>query len=247
MSVTSERVTSIPRSWWTRVGFLLATFSLLAFIAAFDEPTLLQIDLPLQGWIVDARQGWLNDVMWGVTFLGTRYFIGAVLLGFTIWSFATGRCRVALVVFVLAFAFNPLIEWALKAGVDRVRPEILPLGPGRGPSFPSGHVLASVGFYGLLPAFASLAGAGRRAKQVAAAAAIGVIVAIGISRMYIGVHWFSDVIGGMLIGSVLVVVTYRLLHRHRIVRCTAARCAVAPAPFPDALSVSRRDVSGAHR
>ena len=150
MSVTSDRLTPIPRSWWTRIGFLLATFSLLALIAAFDERTLLQIDRPLQGWIVGARLGWVNDVMWGVTFLGTRSFIGAALLGFTIWSLATGRCRAALVVFILAFAFNPLIEWALKAGVDRVRPAIMPLGPGRGPSFPSGHVLASVGFYGIL-------------------------------------------------------------------------------------------------
>jgi len=100
----------------------------------------------------------------------------AAVLAVAVWTFLTGRCRVALLVLVLAFVFNPAIEWALKAGVDRVRPSLLPLGPGRGPSFPSGHVLASVGFYGLLPVLAPVFGSPSRARIVAAMVGVAALV-----------------------------------------------------------------------
>ena len=54
-------------------------------------------------------------------------------------------------VLAAAVLLNPLFEVGFKELVDRVRPSLDQLVSGNGPSFPSGHVLASVGFYGLLP------------------------------------------------------------------------------------------------
>jgi undecaprenyl-diphosphatase len=225
MSVVPERFPTSDRSRWMLVGLVAMAFAALATIAIVDEPALLRIDRPLQWWVIGLRQEWIDRVMWGITFLGTRWFIGAAVLALAIWTFLTGRCRVALLVLVLAFAFNPAIEWALKAGVDRVRPSLLPLGPGRGPSFPSGHVLASVGFYGLLPMLVPTFGSASRARIVAAMVGVASILTIGFSRVYIGVHWFTDVVGGLLIGSVLVAATYAALRGHRLHGCSRGRCA----------------------
>jgi membrane-associated phospholipid phosphatase len=224
MWLPAQRHLSIERAWWARVGLITAAFTALALTAVFSERTLLRIDVPLQEWVADVREDWLTGLMWTVTFLGTRYFIGAAIIALTIWTLVTGRCRVALVILLLAFAFNPVLEWALKAGIDRVRPDLLAIGPGRGPSFPSGHVVASVGFYGLLPTFVSETGASTRVKTIAAFASVVIILAIAFSRIYIGVHWFSDVIGGLLIGSVLVFVTYKAFAGHRLGRCPVEPC-----------------------
>jgi undecaprenyl-diphosphatase len=225
MSVVPERSPSFDRSRWLLIGVVAIAFAALAAVAIVDEPALLRIDRPLQWWAIGLRDEWTDRVMWGITFLGTRWFIGAAVLAIAVWSYLTGRCRVAVVVLILAFAFNPAIEWALKAGVDRVRPSLLPLGPGRGPSFPSGHVLAAVGFYGLLPLLVPAFGAASRTRVAAAIVGVASILAIGFSRIYIGVHWFTDVIGGLLIGSVLVALTYAALRGHRIHGCSAGGCA----------------------
>lgn len=219
MSIDVRTVPRTPLGRWAGVALLVVAFAALALVAAFGERTLLRIDRPLQELVVSGRRGWLNELMAWVSLLGTRYVIGALILGVAVWTFATGRCRVALLVLIIAFAVNPAVEWALKEGVGRVRPELLPLGRGRGPSFPSGHVVASVGFYGMLPAIVAGAGAGLRAKATAFGLATAIIVAVGFSRMYIGVHWFTDVIGGFLIGTVVVLVTYRALRGHRFQGC----------------------------
>jgi undecaprenyl-diphosphatase len=126
-------------------------------------------------------------------------------------------------VLVVAFALNPLVEFLLKEGVGRVRPDLLPLGRRRGPSFPSGHVVASVGFYGVLPALAWRATSRRRLRAIALGAAVVVIVVIGVSRVYVGVHWATDVLGGVLIGTIIVIATSRALRGHGLHRSRCCR------------------------
>ncbi len=67
-----------------------------------------------------------------------------------VWAWKTGRQRLLVTFIVLAVAINPLIEHTLKELVGRPRPDLNRLLPGRGPSFPSGHVFASTAFYGML-------------------------------------------------------------------------------------------------
>lgn len=190
----------------------------LALLAAFADPLLLRVDRPVQGWVIGLRERWLNEALAWVSRLGTRYVIGALGVVLATWTLITGRCRVVLFVVVVAFALNPLVEWALKAAVDRPRPELLTLVRGRGPSFPSGHVIASVGFYGVLPAL--VAGiTSRFAIRAAAFLAVTIIIlGVGFSRIYLGVHWFTDVLGGFLLGTVVVLGTYQALGGHRLDR-----------------------------
>lgn len=198
-----------------------ASFALLALFAAFAESRLLDADRPVQRWVIGIREGWLNEAMRWTSTLGTRYVIGGLLLALAAWVLTTGRCRVVLFVMILAFALNPLIEWALKALVDRARPDLLLLARARGPSFPSGHVMASVGFYAMIPLLVWEATTSSRIRHVAVWITGAIVLAVGFSRIYLGVHWPSDVVGGLLVGTVVVLATYRALGGHRLDRSRA--------------------------
>jgi undecaprenyl-diphosphatase len=213
-------------AWSCAVAFLV-----LAAVATTAEGALLRVDRPVQEWVVAERRAWLNDVMRWVSLLGTRYVIGALLLGLVAWSWVTRRCRVAVLVLVAAFALNPVVEFLLKELVGRVRPDLAALGRRRGPSFPSGHVVASVGFYGVLPALAWRTSTRLGARVLAAGGAAIVIAGIAVSRVYVGVHWSSDVVGGLLIGTILVLVTARALGGHPRGRTGCCRAGARTEPL----------------
>jgi membrane-associated phospholipid phosphatase len=154
--------------------------------------------------IINIVQSFINDrmtaFMFSVTFLGSVKWIvylaasaGIILMVFKKW---------ALSVFLLAGSgggalFNWLLKWIFK----RERPDILPLLTETGYSFPSGHSMGSFIFYGasayiLVHLFSRIS-----LKLLAVLANSLIILLIGISRIYLGVHYPSDVIGGFLAGG----------------------------------------------
>ncbi|MBI2238863.1 MAG: phosphatase PAP2 family protein, partial [Actinobacteria bacterium] len=66
-----------------------------------------------------------------------------------------------------------------------------------------------------------------RVRLAAAWAAGAVVLAVGFSRIYLGVHWFTDVVGGLLVGAIVVLATYRALGGHRLDRSRAC-CPLGP-------------------
>jgi undecaprenyl-diphosphatase len=88
---------------------------------------------------------------------------------------------------------------AIKAVVDRARPDFLRLTGFSGPSFPSGHATASAATFA---AFALLIGRGRsrRAKHLLVAVAVGATVLVCATRVMLGVHWLTDVTAGVVLG-----------------------------------------------
>jgi membrane-associated phospholipid phosphatase len=102
-----------------------------------------------------------------------------------------------------------LLTWPAQAGCDFNEPGLNLLLPY---SFPSGHMTRATYFVALLGA---LAGGLRqpRARALALTLALVVVVAIAVERVYRGVHWPSDVAGGLLLGSALALVAARHLAR----------------------------------
>ena len=102
----------------------------------------------------------------------------------------------------------------LKVMFSRERPRLFDkIALPTGYSFPSGHAMSAVGIYGVIAA--ALIALYPRARRPVIAAAIALIAMIGLSRIYLGVHWPSDVIGGFLGGVPPLVVSIHLIHHPR--------------------------------
>ena len=120
-------------------------------------------------------------------------------------------------------------EFTLKELVDRPRPAGDRLVPGNGPSFPSGHPLATAASWCLVPLVVGLYTARRSVWWASVVAAWLLAVAVAASRVWLGVHWTSDVIAGLLLAVLGVFAAERFIDRVHRPGCAAAR-ARGPAP-----------------
>ncbi|NUS43766.1 MAG: phosphatase PAP2 family protein [Mycobacteriaceae bacterium] len=210
-------------------GLLL--FALPAVLVACARDRLTRtVDMPLSQFVLDHRTPAMDVLARQVTSLGGSGFIypAGVLLGFL----ALPRCRVLAGMVWASTAARPVIELLAKLSFDRDRPDLSRLVPGNGPSFPSGHVLATALFWGLVPAVVALYARKRAVVRAASVAAVLLFLAIGCSRVYLGVHWPTDVVGGWGLGLALLMVV-RL--------CTAAHHATRPCLSATADRDSRTD------
>lgn len=111
-----------------------------------------------------------------------------------------------------------LVGWGLmseiKALLARPRPAGEHLTYATGFSFPSGHSMLSLVFYGFIVYLLVASGRVRNKVALVVAAAV-LIILIGISRVYLNVHYVSDVVGGFLIGAVLLFAAIRLMNWSR--------------------------------
>ncbi len=121
--------------------------------------------------------------------------LGAALLALVLWRRGSGR----LALFVLVSRGGALVlSQGLKQLVDRARPVFdVPVATALGPSFPSGHALAAAAFWTTL---AVLLQPYVRRDRLLLAVAVGVAVVVAATRVLLGVHYPSDVAGGVLLG-----------------------------------------------
>jgi undecaprenyl-diphosphatase len=208
---------------------LAVIFALLATAAWVSRgAVLLTWDEPIQRTVEASRTNITNEVFRTVSFLGSTTAVLA--LGCVLAALAWRRCRAAGIVVLLAMLSRPLLEFTLKAIVDRDRPDLDRLVAGNGPSFPSGHVMAAVALWGLLPLVATLYTRDRRIWWATVAGSTALIFAIGASRIYLGVHWFSDVVGGLVVGAFFLLgVEWVMTRRHRRDPCTRGCGCPSPA------------------
>ena len=126
------------------------------------------------------------------------------------WLWWQGRQRLAGALLSIILVGRALGE-AQKYWIARVRPDMEPhLVVVKTSSFPSGHATSSMIFYLTLALALTV---GTRWHRVAAGGAIFLSLLIGTSRVMLGVHWPSDVIGGWTFGMLWVLLTLRLAQR----------------------------------
>ena len=232
--------------WRWPVPALTAAFLALAVAAGLDDGRLLaRIDEPLTRALMDLRSGPLDGVVKTTSALGGLTVAAAVLalLLLLVWH----ECRALAWTLLAASAVRPALEWALKELVDRDRPELDRLVAGNGPSFPSGHVMAAVAIWGLLPPVVALVSGRHQAWWWSVAVSAAVIAAVAFSRVYLGVHWFTDVLGALLLGALYLLAVEWLLEWHHRRRPCAPLDAVFEATHPSTVQTERRDGSGAAR
>lgn len=145
--------------------------------------------------VVYMRREWLTPVMQSISELALPVVLLVMLLA--VEAFAPGRRpgMCAAVNLALVFALNI----ALKEIVHRPRPEGFRLITETGYSFPSGHSMVAMAFYGLLAWMVWHYERDRFVRALCVSGFMLVVVAVGLSRIYLGVHYATDVMAGFCI------------------------------------------------
>lgn len=126
----------------------------------------------------------------------TLIVVAGVAAAFLWWR---GQRRLAVFLVVTGLG-GGLVDSAVKIAVDRPRPVVdHPVSDALGKSFPSGHAMSSTVVYGSL-VLAFLPGWSRRVRRAVLAVAALLILLIGSSRLLLGLHFVSDVVGGYVLG-----------------------------------------------
>jgi membrane-associated phospholipid phosphatase len=171
-----------------------------------------EVDMRFADWLHEhASTGW-TEFFEFVTFLGNVptlvavTFVAAVVL----WR---KRQTAELQLLLLAVVGTQILTFGLKLGFERERPFFSdPLATENTYSFPSGHASVSLAVYGTLGYIAARHASTRRAQLGWLGAAALLVLLIGFSRLYLGVHFLSDVIAGFSLGLAWVAFCVVLLH-----------------------------------
>jgi undecaprenyl-diphosphatase len=143
---------------------------------------------------------WLRQGAEDVTALGSPTVLGLVVLATVGFLLLQRMERTALFVFV-ASAGGWLLNAALKRVFQRARPDVVPhLREVTSLSFPSGHAMTSAAVYLTLGALLMRISRGRITKFYSMAVAMLATILVGATRVYLGVHYPTDVLGGWLVG-----------------------------------------------
>lgn len=218
---------------------LSLTLGLLALIAlgwAFGgiledvvgREELATIDSPVTSWLADHRVAWLTTVMRLATQLGGTAVIVTVLAATAATLYArTRRWQPAAFLFVVAVGASGLVT-IVKLLIARTRPDIgYVIGALDGSAFPSSHSTQTVASYGAL-AWLATRNPTRWAQRVTIwAAVILLALLVGFSRLYLGAHYLTDVLGGYALGAAWLATTitattvYRRAHNHDAISTAA--------------------------
>jgi len=191
-----------------------------------ESPKLHEIDARTHEWARYTHTGGSTAFFTTLTLIGTPVGIGilvAILAGLLAlkkrWRWAA--------YLVVTTSLGGLLNLLLKSFFERARPELAEaLRSAHGYSFPSGHAMGSTVCFGALAYLAVRALPRWGQRSAAIAFACSMILAISASRIYLGVHWISDVGAGIAAGLIWVVtatVAYETMRRIRMVRALRAK------------------------
>ena len=190
-------------------GGLLVTLAVFPLAWAFS--TFPGDETALRGF-QGIQRGWLNTAALAVTSLGGAK-VAAVLMVWVVAAMYLLRRRVDSLI-VLLSAVPMIAGFFLKEIVGRARPDYFLTGSDPGTqSFPSGHSVFAMVFGGLMIIFVGDLVHSRPVRRALQLGLALLILAVGASRVYLGVHWPSDVLGGYLFGAMALLVLVWLRNR----------------------------------
>lgn len=157
-------------------------------------------DHALLAWIGARRNPAFESVMLELTALGTGTVVMMIVAVAALFLWLNQHKHSALLL-LIASGGALLLNNLLKAGFGRPRPDVIPWAThATFYSFPSGHAMSSTVVYSTVAYLAARLQRTHRARIAVMATALIIILLIGVSRLYLGVHYPSDVIAGMVIG-----------------------------------------------
>lgn len=154
----------------------------------------------------------MTAVMTFISFLGSAIVLIALVIAFIFLIKDKKYSKIIALNLILVFVLNRILKWIIR----RPRPERLQLVLEKGYSFPSGHSMVAFGFYGFLIYLVYKKIENKKIKYPLIAFLSLLILFIGISRIYLGVHYVTDVIGGFIFAFLYLVVFVKYFCKKQI-------------------------------
>src|SRR5579862_2248924 len=192
--------------------FVFLFFCLASFVVAVGSSNILANEA-LFHFFRGIRNNHLDDIMIDITFLGQKEIIWPVLVVTSIWLFIQKRVRVACHALALGILANGSAH-ILKNVIQSPRPWGI-FHPPETFSFPSGHTTLATTIYIGMAFILATALKKKRTQWFIYLPAIFIAIAVGISRMYLGAHWFTDVLGAWLLSIAILILVILSYHRQK--------------------------------
>lgn len=187
------------------IGAIFTLLFIYLFFGILDsvigQGSLIQSDLRIINLLQILRTPSFNNAMLFITYLGKWQIVafGAMVIAII---FALLKRWRHLITLIASLAGGELFVWFTKNIIERPRPLLVnALTPEASFSFPSGHSFVAVSFYGLLGYFVFRAVKNKLLKIFSVILTLLIIFIIGFSRVYLGVHWPSDVLASYASGG----------------------------------------------
>lgn len=190
----NENIKSI--FYWITIFVLTILFSYIAYNLKMDK--IIPIDTAVYDLIISLKSTGVTNIVRSITFLCSEIFMIALAIVILLLLKNKGiSLRL-----VLNMAGAAVLNKIVKAIFARPRPIGISLVEESGYSFPSGHSMISFAFYGYVVYLIYTKVQNKWIKWISIISLSLLIPLIGISRVYLGVHFGSDVIGGFILGLI---------------------------------------------
>lgn len=231
-------------TWLVLIGIAiigaLAVLVVSGYTEPFDDGVIRFVRQPaLHGLL--APLGVITELgsSWAVTTIAVAVLVALALRGLPRWGLVSG------VTILLA----SLLNTAFKRWVERARPDALdPIVVEHGFSFPSGHSMLGMTAWGVVAVIAARSDLPIAARRAIVGGCFVLVALIGLSRVYLGVHYPSDVLAGWTAGAVIVLVYAALtrpLARPRLAATAAGHAAaLSPAAMAPGAEAAAADRAG---
>jgi membrane-associated phospholipid phosphatase len=207
------------------LGIAVLGAAFIALTLAITAGLFTALDLHVAQAMHDAWVPSLHVLFQGIAELGSVEVTFVLMAGLTfyLWRAGFGSDALVFVVLVAAEAFEIFYKFNLhhlqppRTLAEADGPSISQLlsGSSAGNSFPSGHMMRTVIVYGLIAFVIGRLSTSARMRTAAVAGAVAIVVLVAFDRLYLDVHWESDVVGGLLLGAIALLAATVWLDRPR--------------------------------
>lgn len=187
-------------------GLIFSVFSILVFgLIAEDilDQEIMRMDTYIVDWIHSYNTPLLDSIMFWVTQIGSFNLIFSFSLFIIYWLYKYKKDNISILFFIVTVGGGGILNSVLKIAFKRARPSVDSLFDALGYSFPSGHSMGAMIFYGFI-GYLIIKSQSRTkfTKTISTFLLTVFILIIGISRVYLNAHFPSDVIAGYSVGFI---------------------------------------------
>jgi undecaprenyl-diphosphatase len=194
----------IRRPVWLKIGAAIALSAAVAFLALAEwilKDDAQRLDVAALRWLAVHRTPALTQFFSAITALGSWLFVSTLTLILCVAGLFVGARRAAATLLIAVLGI-PLWMVLLKPFYGRPRPDaVAHLAVVDSASFPSGHALAAAIFFGTAALLTAQRTTSELRRVLITACGGVLILLVALSRVYLGVHYSSDVLGGVLVGT----------------------------------------------